>query len=387
MISRQARIATTILFIGLLAAGQACFSRSSSPPVPSAEIPPFLVFPPTTSIDVDKIAPEGGAALKLAVPPGGAFSQAVTSGGTTAAGVNAINDNALSPISGVRVSVTSSATHYVSETDSAFSGANPIKVDFGDFDLDGDGAAEGCSGCVCPVGCTTSCPTEGAIADFKPICFRLWVNRTGTYERWLAGKVTEPPTDPDADGIFDNPGAGRYRSSLTFQEGGAQHTALLGAVYDHTDTFDPFMKSTELFVRDDTASSRERAHTLTQQEKAYSGATVSSEVRKTLNINATESNLAEDTVTALIEYLARFREDMDFWIGTVTTEGGAAAQNQCVDLTTGEGTAAENCSDNRLSLDGETVGPATDADVAFPGPDQFPLDPCSAPNLASSPGC
>lgn len=383
-IHRQARIATTILFLGLLAAGPGCLSGSSSPPVPSAEIPPFLVFPPTTSIDVDKIAP---AALKLSVPAGGAFSQAVTNGATTAAAINTFNDTALSPISGVRVSVSSSATFYDSQSDTSFTGANPIKVDFGDFDLDGDGSAEGCSGCVCPVGCTTSCPTEGAIADFHPICFRLWVNRSGTYERWLAGKITDAPTDPDRDGIFDNPGTGRYRSLQSVEQGGVTHTVLLGAVYDHTDTFDPFMKETELFVRDDTATSRERSHVLTQQEKATSSSTVSSEVRKTLNINATETDPSETTVTDLLQYLARFRDDMDFWVGTVTTEGGSAAENQCVDLTTGEATAATNCSDNRLSLDGSVVSPATDADVAFPGQDQFPIDPCSAPNLASSPGC
>lgn len=385
MILKTVRFIVLWIFsIGVLGgSGLACFTRPSSPPVPSAEIPPFLVFPATTSISVGQIAP----ALKLAVPAGGAFSEEVTSGAVTASDANVLNDTALSPVGGVRVSITASALNYDSAEDPNFSGADPIKIDFGDFDLDGDGAVEGCSGCTCPVGCAGSCPTSAAITSFSPICFRIWVNRTGTFERWLAGKVTEPPADSDEDGVFENPGAGRYRSSLALDEGGTQHAILLGAIYDHTDLSDPLKKSTELFLRDDTAASRERAHTLTEQEASFSGAAAASEVRKTLKIHAKETDPAETTDLGLLEYFARFRDDENFWIGTVADESGTAADNQCVDLRTGEAAAAEECSNVGLSLDGSNVGAATDADVAFPGTDQFPSDPCDAPNLGTSTGC
>ncbi len=378
---------------------------TSAPPAPIAEIPAFLVFPSTVSISVDRIEAEASPpALKNAVASGGTYSELIALEAEIAESTNLINDAILSAVGGVTVPITSPVRHYDSKTDSKFTKKNPIKIDFGDFDLDGDGLDEGCSGCTCPVGCTSDelagfggfCPTSpSSKPSAKPVCFRLWLDdgSTGNYERFVAGAFNEVPLDSDGDGDIDTTGAGSYRGHIVTEGDPLNTDGSLGVVYDHTDSDDPLKKFTDLSLvnlitdaAEGTPLLSSRVHSRTDQEAAVAEASPE-QLKKTLKVDYELDDAAEEILFEFINAVSQFRDDGDFWIGTIDGHLGSLAEDQCVDLRTGNAAPAGECEAIGISVEGETISRAKNEDVAFPNETEFPPNPCDSPNLAASTGC
>ena len=184
-----------LLILGLGATGalSACSgggvpgdTNPAAPPVPPAEIPSFLTFPESVAINVDEIQPaEGTSALQAQVSEGGPLSDDIITG---------FEETEL--------------------TGSSPEGTIPpqFKIDFADFDLDGDGVNEGCTGCTCPAGCDVECPEEADPSDLQPICVRVWAAREGegNFFPALAGRLDLFPIRDDPTTVADesNPGRG-----------------------------------------------------------------------------------------------------------------------------------------------------------------------------------
>ncbi len=162
----------------------------------------------------------GGALLRLPAGLGIDFSGARVSGdprlaektnlhADQAAEVNALLAAMVDPLQSLTIAAdVSTKTHSATLTfGEASTRPLPIKIDFADFDLDGDGRREGCSG-----------HTAAA-----PVCLRVWLDG----ERFLAGRIDVLPAAGGA-------GAGHLKlTKASVLPGGEQGTGV-AVRYDHT---------------------------------------------------------------------------------------------------------------------------------------------------------
>jgi hypothetical protein len=306
------------------------------------------------SIDVGAIRSSEPSAAAL-VGAGGEFSDAISFGANLADIGQRLVDLLLRPLSDLTIPVDETVTTFEDAVpfDSPFTDPVDVevlgvKIDFADFDLDGDGAPEGCSG-------STAAP---------PICFRVWYDGV----RRLAGVFDDYPT-------ASNVAAGRFRvqqfPSETASSEDDQGRAVIGVAYDHRDPLD---KRTEIFeavfpidsdpfaegvsIEDSTLD----AH-FTIAQKGPDGAAL-----KTLVLSARNRN--PEVGFASVRYVGRFRDDADFWSGTAEGDPPSAENtftNQCAVISTGDGTRQQDCLDAGVDAGGiEFVDFADLADVLLP---------------------
>jgi hypothetical protein len=352
---RDFKIAALLL---VFAAVTSC-PNPAAPPAPPAEVPAALRFPESIAINVDKVAtqppsPSPGA-LKAFVGAGGEFSKEIAFGADFAKVTTDFIDSILKFLNQFEIPVDTAVTTFQGEGTLDASTTGTVKIDFADFDLDGDGKTEGCSG-----------NTAGL-----PICFRVWTNDTRT----LAGFFTAFPTD-------ENQGAGRLRIGLSsegFNQGGA-------AIYDHKD---PLKKTSESFFifasgslgADGRPQVLLTTHTIANQvgldETANKTLQTSVEDRGLVEAFAGDVIHASDDINTL-KYVGRWREDNDFWSGSLQTTFSQLSNFSaiCARISTGDESVEANCRD--LSIDVTNlpfVTFAKDSDVGFPSVDAFPESP------------
>lgn len=329
----------------------ACSSPNpAAPPTPPAEIPAFLRFPDPT-IDVSQIASSTPAlSLKALVGEGGEFSRAISYGADGVGFLNAFLDAFLSVLRGDEIPVGEDVT--VFETVATVGGASAtVQYDFSDFDLDGDGAREGCSGHTASL----------------PICFRIWIQQESAASPLrVAGVFTAFPTD-------ETPGAGRFQLE-TLSTGEENPAAIL---YDHRDSSN---LSTEFFFRrfaDDSPEPGVLAdtHAIVTQE-GLPGSEI-----KTIRSADTFDFGSE----GFIKYVGRFREGLNFWSGSLSASDHGAPgfpepefpasdfKAVCAVIPTGEESPTRlNCLDLGIDVGGVDFADfVSDLDVAFPS--DFPL--------------
>jgi hypothetical protein len=217
-----------LLLFPLLALG-GCPSPAA-PPGPPAEVPSSLTLPRDLSLDANELQPtSGSSALKLKMK---AFTSSdIENAIEGAIGIvdesNFFLDLTLAPVSQQSIPVDTTVTtfSFTAENEGI---TNEVKIDFGRFDLDGDGALESCTGCTCPVGCAPDlalCPSEAPDEDLHPICARVWVDGT----RFLAALFDRVPTE-------DNPQSGALRFLVpTTSDLGGSNFAI---TYDHSNPLD-----------------------------------------------------------------------------------------------------------------------------------------------------
>ncbi len=319
----------------------------ATPPVPPAELP-ALIFPRSVRIDTSKIQSQesasGGSSAAL-VGSGGTFSEVIAAGADLADATNELLDAILEAIRDLSITISSTTTTFQGTIiDEA--GTFNVKIDFADFDLDGDGDDEGCSGHTATL----------------PICFRVWLDG----ERFMVGRFTQYPTET-------NPGSGEFRIGVNSDVDDAGEDLFVATVYDHSDAED---KTTELFMAglqtfDPTTDAFLAVHIELNQEGPDATA------RKTVNANADTGSSASQTDH--LEYIGRYLENADFWGGssTVRTSGGATASfsDVCAVISTGnEASDPDSCEDRNIDVGGVAfTDPVTASDVAFPS--DFPLSP------------
>lgn len=369
----------------------------AAPPAPPAELPSALTFPPT--VDVGFGTPSDEASLKLAaspIPIGGAFFEAIQFGFDVNSKANNQLEATLSALNGLEIPLNP-VTRTFEKTFSGDGGilGDAIKIDFSDFAI--PGKPEACTGCTCPTGCDTACPTEAAEEDLHPVCYRIWRDVTGDGQSkfipLIGGFMTRLPVRDDPDTPEDESNSGNGSFSILAEDPLLKVTS--GSVYRHRDSARPFDKRTEFFqiVVDKPSGSSEGGATInlvTTAQIGLDGATSAVQVLKSLKHAVALESPLEVPDERNLQYLAQFREDADFWSGTLQNnlpfvpfnalstppEDTDNFTDQCVDLFTAVGVDGGTCEDLGIDVgDVPLLEIPLSSDPSFNFPVDFPQFP------------
>jgi len=368
-----------ILLAGLILGALAACTGGRGAPAPPVEIPSLVTFPATLEINVDTIATTQQAANMKAQVGSGPFTSLIVVGADLARTTfNFTVRLALRPLEVLQIPVRPDVFRIeIPVTEGSSPGT--FKIDFSDFDFNGDGMGEGCSGCTCPAGCGFgSCPTSAPAAELKSVCYRVWFKPQGAAEftRFIAGVFTRLPVrdDPTTPADEENPGNGRFRRA-EFNLSPDQPSQL-GAVYEHAAETDPRNKSTQVTARTEfPVEGGGTGVTFANIDVNQVGLENPSDP---LNLQKTVRTTSQGVVDGgnpnTLQYRGRFREDADFFSGTVVNPGGEVPLF-CAQISTGA--AAENpgaCDEIGISVaDLPFLPVAGPSDVDLPA--DFPLAP------------
>ncbi len=209
-------------------------SNLAAPPAPLAELPNFLTIPSSVEIDTSKTASSPGSVMafdqanqanlalmvvKDAVGPG-IYGGAISFAANVSRFAHDHLNSVLLPLNAIQIPVEATR-HHMDTVISIGSVTYTVHLDFRDFDIDGNGVSEGCSGNTAQL----------------PICVRAWIFdfplAPGAYTKFFAARFDAFPTE-------SNPGAGQVRGHdlnlFQFQ---------VRADYDHVD---PENKFTDVFM-------------------------------------------------------------------------------------------------------------------------------------------
>lgn len=305
----------------------------ASAPAPVAEIPSAISLPESVQVSTPEVAAAGPAGFALqvlelvkgiVVDVGGEYFDAITFGFDINEMTNAAVSVVLAELSQLEFPTNPLTTTF--ESPDGFLGA-AVKIDFSDYDYDGDGTTEGCTGCTCPTGCDTECPAQAPIDSLRPICYRIWSdfnNDPGTFTPLMAGILNLVPIkdDPNTPDDEENAGVGTFRIDLVTNPGNPgedPNTVVhVGSNYDHRDFDNPLDESTEyfLYIEESTAAMPPDAtvsHVLVQQQ-AIGNVPNPDSLLKTIQESINQP--VGDNTDSNFQYIARYRTDFDFWSGT-----------------------------------------------------------------------
>lgn len=398
MAGQRLKLFAALAVLAALSSVGGCPSPSG-PPVPPAEIPSLVAFPQSVGIDVSKAGEGPSAALRTEATRKDQsditdFSDVISLGPVIFNGFSVLLDAFLGPLSDLEIPVSTTITTFEGPMAFTPGAIAVVKIDFTDFDLDDDGALEGCSGCTCPTGCApsfTACPSEAPVTRLKPVCYRIWLRDVGETEfvRFAAGRIDRYAVrdDPATEASEENAGEGRFRLGVNPRPApdGTTNPLSFGVFYDHLDETDFLKKQTEFFVKDTTLDSgraekdRLDVHAFVTQEDA-TGAGDPSSLKKTVKLDQRFNPDPEDG-PAIVQYIGRFRSDADFWSGTFNLEDitgvdpkKVSEENVCARISTGGEVGQGNCLDLGIDVTGEEfLLPSQDANVTFPS--GFPQTP------------
>lgn len=363
-------------FVGMACLLLSACSGEVTPPAPPAELPSALTFPQGLAIDVSSIQGSTSLSALALVGSGGQFSENISMAAEMATTIQEVADSILSDLSTLEITIGATTTTFETSMNSNIGPEGStitqhFKIDFAAFDYDNNGTDESCSG---HTGTT-------------PICFRIWYASTAAgstptssdFIRVMAGVFDSYPTD-------SNPGAGRFKMHID-ENFGADNANdpndefLMGMVYDHRDSENKF---TEAFGSGDTAlvdpqgsagdsnncSLIDDGHVKVTQvgPDATAIKTVLETSHFPVNPNCQQQGTFE-------QYLGRFKEGNNFWIGSVDREPASSNfSDVCAEISTGNQTSSTNCTSIGLSLDDlDFMDAATSNDFGLPT--DFPTTP------------
>jgi hypothetical protein len=318
----------------------------AAPPAPPAELPSALRLP-DPRINTDEIASTVSAALSALVGPGGEFSDEIAFGPNRTQQDNFTFGTLMAPLLETDIPVGETITTFVTTTD-FFAGPETtipleVKMDFSDFDYDGNGVVEGCSGHTAAL----------------PICVRLWVGG----ERFMQGVFDQFPTS-------ETPGAGRFR--IILPDVLTAFVTGTGFVfnYDHSD--ETHLTTETLNLAQDFVPTLRRS-VVTQEG-------VEGSAKKTVNFGDT-FELTPGTPTS-IQYIGSFLQDEDFWSGSFEATDDIIAgfapnltnvSNACAQISTGIGISQGTCVDLGIDTTGiDFIDFSQESDFEF---SDFPTTP------------
>jgi len=404
-VGKSKRTKGIVWLLGLLAGG-ALLSCSginpATPPAPLAEIPSSVSIP-DASIDLQTISSGEGSALKALtavhvakalVGPDGEFSRVIAIGPDSISSTNAVLNDTLAIVNLASIPVSPSLFQMEFPIDFRQDGVpeRVLKFDFAPFDYDGDGNAESCTGCTCPVGCSPgldACPSEALASDLRPICFRIWLRRSSDapFQRLMAGFFDLLPIqdNPATDSNEENPGKGRYTTGSSGSNGESGIGSLfLKLVYDHRDAVSPLHLLTQLAVVMKQVDGmgalllRSASNSFVEQV-AVDGSGDPNRVQKTAKITfeGFEDSPSQEPQSSDSQYIGRYREDLDFWSGSFFAhnpppEASVEVPTTCARISTGDRVLPELCLDAGIDTSGEAPLAPT-PDIAFPT--DFPETP------------
>lgn len=361
-------ILTTLAVFGCAAINPA------TAPAPLAEIPASLNFP--SSIEVDTSEVSAGAPSSVAfmvyqqikpqvLPVGGEYFDAIVFGFTINDLINQAVGGILAELTVLDIPLNPITTTFAAT--SIFSGTD-LKIDFADYDFDGDGQLEGCTGCTCPTGCDSVCPTQAPLEDLQKVCYRVWNDPQGNGEfvPLIAGffdllAIRDNPATPEDE---ENPGAGSFRVSLANQTfGPPPQITSYGADYNHRIQGKPLDLLSQYYfsVADNTGSLDVEAtvsNVKVQQTALNQNDPSESQLLKTIQESVNQLIRDDPGANSTLQYVARYRTDFDFWSGTFQNfllfPGAAFAPpptgidnftNVCAQLSTAVGVDPKVCKD------------------------------------------
>jgi len=340
----------------------------AAPPAPPAELPAALQYPSDLSISVTTLESSSPSPSENAPPAlvgsGGQFSDEISFGANLAGILNQFVNILLQPLPEFEIPVSTKTTFEIK-----FPFDDPIrptgipqtidiKIDFSDYDFDGDGLKEGCVG-----------HTAGL-----PICYRIWFDG----QQRMAGIFTDFPT-------AGNPAAGRFRI-LLHEPAHNEDSAIdvyFGVVYDHRD---PEHKSTEVFERFESAGEPVDVKNPNVADECIfvSQEGPDATAKKRLALSAQGFPTSFPGVTGepnSVQYLGQWREDNDFWSGKVARINIDIQEfhdpNVCAFISTANASDRGNCQDLGIDVDDPVeiafIDFLTADDVRLP--DDFPTSP------------
>ncbi|HCU24727.1 MAG TPA: hypothetical protein DF383_06900 [Deltaproteobacteria bacterium] len=313
----------------------ACAGGPAAPPAPLSEIPLALSFPSSLTVDVSKLNEAAPAELNAAkfqvLPIGGEFLQAITFGFDIAQGTDGAISAILGDLSNLEIPLNPVTRTFEGATPEGglFNGQN-VKIDFADFDFEGTGGTPGCTGCTCPTGCDAFCPSEAPEDQLKPVCFRIWADTdgAGNFVRLMAGVFDRLPIQDDlatADNE-ENPGAGTFTGTVDLSQFGGALVGVafnFGAIYDHRNSLQPLNKTSEYFlgfnIETESGAIATTSHAEVDQA-ALAGVEHPDQLLKTVQQSVLQEFAAMPEISSTLQYNARFRQDADFWSGTLLND-------------------------------------------------------------------
>lgn len=350
-------------------------------PAPPAEIPSFFKFPGEIRVDTSKINPNGSPGALLAQTIGEAID--ISSGPKGTGLIDRFIEVLINPISALEIPVSPDTAPLQSPISGELFENGEVILDFSDYDFDGNGTTEGCSGCTCPVGCTTdgltTCPTQAPADELKPICIRLWAKgqqtssapREENFVPFLAAVLNRLPTpdDPATAENDGNSGTGAYR--ISDEPSNPDGPTFIGARFDQQDPlnrlaelslfgfFDPGGTDDPFFID---------LHVLESQVGEAASAL------KTIQVTLGESPSLTETGPTVEAYTGRFLEDQNFWSGSILTNSGIDFSAACVAISSSTSTSQGNCQDLGIDVTGlEFIDRARPEDGTLPA--DFPANP------------
>lgn len=370
----------------------------AAPPAPPAELPSALTFPQSVNIEFGEPSEET-ASLNLVrplVPIGGEFFDAIQFGFDVNGRANDAVQLFLDELNKLEIPINPVTRTFevTGRAPDTFFG-DAIKIDFAEFNF--PGKTEACTGCTCPTGCDTACPTEAPEEDLKPVCYRIWSNPSfdsdDAYIPLAAGFMTRLAVKDDPATPEDETNAGNGAFSIRLED--ESSIINTGAVYVHRNAARPFDKTTDLFnvptgKATETTTTRATVNLISTAQKGLQGATNASQVLKTLRFTGSqEVPVGATDPDHAIQYIAQFREDADFWSGTLQnnlqsepldlTAEPPDMENftdECAQLSTAIGVEELTCEDLGISV-GEVpfIDVKTSTDPTLNLPADFPAIP------------
>jgi hypothetical protein len=348
--------------------GASCSPNPAAPPAPPAEIPSALVLPTDITISVAEISHSASPPALAALVGSGPLSKDIEIGPGIIEETNGILTGVLAPFTTTEIPVNPAVTTFEIHFSVPDFSAD-FKLDFGDFDLNGDGVKEGCTGCTCPVGCEpdlAACPAEAPAGDLRPICARIWLDGS----RFMAAVFNRVPTT-------ENPESGSIRLAVPAAGDGAG--TEFAATYDGRD---PENKSIDMksFMKDPDVGPDffERRHVASTQEGPEASAKKTARLSSNLLIERTPGE------TSNLQYQAQFFSNLDFitfeLIATGAFQSIDGVDNQtppiCAQISRANPVSSILCEDLGLSITtGDFVDPPELTDVQFPPDSEFPTTP------------
>ncbi len=363
-------IVLILVFAGLTTILSTCGGNPAGVPAPPVEMPSPIVLkfvePADLKIDLSTISMAAPSInVYDAVGIGGQYSDEIGLFGPSSVQIaDYVIARVLTGISEIAIPVndtTLTFEDYVtfvtpSSGIDLLSGTHHVEIDFADYDFNGDGVNEGCSGHTAMI----------------PICVRFWLD--GDPFMSMVIEQFSYIGDPNVVTADQTIGIGRFRTYVPDLNGDAQSFA----VNYNNETTD--QKLVELFMKATIADrpwgasilQRIDMHAELSQRGAYATA------KKGVNMSASWG--FSDRADQTLQYLGLYLEGNDFWGGSFFTDMmwfSADVENftnVCARISTGN--AAEDptiCDTLGISVPGVAfTRPLVDADVEFY---DFPLTP------------
>jgi len=391
-----------MLFICLLFGMKGCVgSPTPAAPAPPIQIPELVSFA-TPEIDLSAI---GGGTLSSSALLGLAqtgslvdLSAVIQEGPETIRIVNDALDTFLSSFEVFEIPVSPQVKTFQGDRQAPGALPQEFKFDFADYDFDGNGLTEGCTGCTCPVGCDlAACPSEAPFDQLKRVCFRIWVKDSpeSPFERRMAGFFDILPLkdDPVTPGNEENHGKGQMRIGRTESgttgfancTGDCTERMLFGVVYDHKNPTKPEDKSTEMFFLNDITKvggvvlQDITIHDFVAQVGKIDPASTHY-LEKTAKVNSQghipAGVIGPEEINSQLLYTGRFRDDADFWSGSLINTNPETPlidlPTTCARISLGSEVPLEVCQDLGIDTSGEDVtkgqviSETKESDVLFP---------------------